>query len=472
MISTPRMICYERFMRQAEFSQLSFIPKALDMLYSNYDWNLHKTQGREMMIRLTNIREHLKSNKIGYIGEKSAYGMNDYEFNLNTNHLPVAFVVNKTMHNAMTLLAELFAVNQLQFYFDEWSNSKKSNNGYILEKEDYNDILKNTFNDTDNFLNKWIRILYAFHMFRQEMNNIVLIERNLLIELGQTEFPTSTEYLKSPFRSFYLMFEPGSIYTPVELISGSSNFEKSLVDYEGAFINIENDVEKSGYTAIRIDLHVRITKKNAHLFSSLDPVTTYWELLIPKGKDMTEGINESIENIRQNYSADTSTISWKKNEDQIRHFTNTVIQVLLYMTSINRESVLIERESKPIDKNRVKKYIEREETQMNYNVLGSSRTNFINGGTYYSKKDGTKRTGKKLGHKTIVRGHWHSFWYKNEAKISEIPTFMHREEKYDDMGKKMIRCIKWVAPYSKGQGEEIVKEYKLTSGGRKLKETA
>ena len=125
MISTPRMICYERFMRQAEFSQLSFIPKALDMLYSNYDWNLHKTQGREMMIRLTNIREHLKSNKIGYIGEKSAYGMNDYEFNLNTNHLPVAFVVNKTMHNAMTLLAELFAVNQLQFYFDEWSNSKK-----------------------------------------------------------------------------------------------------------------------------------------------------------------------------------------------------------------------------------------------------------------------------------------------------------------------------------------------------------
>ena len=71
MIKAPRMMAYERFMRQAEFSQLSFIPKALDMLYSNYDWNLHKTQGKETIIRLKNIREHLRKNKIGYVGMKS-----------------------------------------------------------------------------------------------------------------------------------------------------------------------------------------------------------------------------------------------------------------------------------------------------------------------------------------------------------------------------------------------------------------
>jgi hypothetical protein len=187
---------------------------------------------------------------------------------------------------------------------------------------------------------------------------------------------------------------------------------------------------------------------------------------------MTEGITQGIMNAQDVKSYDQDSLPWIKQNGQAEHLTNAIIQCLLYMTSVNRESVLVNMEKKTINKNRTKKYIEREETQENYHVLGSSKTNYINGGTYYSKKDGTKRTGKKLGHKTIVRGHWHSFWYKNEAKISEIPTFMHREEKYDDMGKKMIRCIKWVAPYSKGQGEEIVKEYKLTSGGRKLKETA
>ena len=83
-----------------------------------------------------------------------------------------------------------------------------------------------------------------------------------------------------------------------------------------------------------------------------------------------------------------------------------------------------------------------------------------------------KGNGKKLMFKTTVRGHWHSFWYKDEAKIAAIPVYMHREEKYDDMGKKMIRCIKWVAPYHKGEGEMVNKEYKLTTGGQKLKKGA
>jgi len=30
-----------------------------------------------------------------------------------------------------------------------------------------------------------------------------------------------------------------------------------------------------------------------------------------------------------------------------------------------------------------------------------------------------------------------------------------------------VRCIKWVEPFYKGEGVELVKEYKLTAGGRK-----
>ena len=149
------------------------------------------------------------------------------------------------------------------------------------------------------------------------------------------------------------------------------------------------------------------------------------------------------------------------------------IQTLLYITAVNRYDVFMKMTEKPIRKNRIRKFIAREKTQISHTLLGFN-TVYINGNkndaVYFNKKDGTKVT-RKLNHLVKVKGHWHSFWYKDEAKIDAIPEHMQREVDYDDMGKKMVKCIKWVAPYYKGQGIERVKEYKLTSGGRKYNAT-
>jgi hypothetical protein len=461
MISTPRMWCYERFMRQCEFHEhFQYIPNTLNKINESYDWNKHNKNGYDLNVEIPELDQYVKK----YMEKADRFDMNTdwdlpskYNFTINSAHLPLAFIENEMTIKTIEYLGKLCFSgtfnDELVVFLDEMDSAN-------LDKMEFKNT-KKVMDLTQNYMNKWMRLLYHFHMWRQEQNNVVLVERNLFVALGQTKFPATTEYLKSPFRSFYLMFEPGCIVSPF------SDGEK--MDYEGIFINLENN---NGNTILRLDLHARITKQNKKWMSSLDPVNTFWEIIIPKNINMTEGITQGIMNAQDVKSYDQDSLPWIKQNGQAEHLTNAIIQCLLYMTSVNRESVLVNMEKKTINKNRTKKYIEREETQENYHVLGSSKTNYINGGTYYSKKDGTKRTGKKLGHKTIVRGHWHSFWYKNEAKISEIPTFMHREEKYDDMGKKMIRCIKWVAPYSKGQGEEIVKEYKLTSGGRKLKETA
>jgi hypothetical protein len=427
-------------MRQAEFSALAPVIEGLNHLQSTYDWNLHKKDGKSLVLDCF-------SRKI----------------KVNTEYLPLAFSQNEGIVALLDGLA--------QFHAKPYINKRDhviSKHG-IEAADRFDEELIVT---TTNYVNKWSRLLYHFHMYRQELNNTVLISRELLMALGDTEFPTTTEYLKSPFRSFYLMFEPGSILTN-GLNTGDPRGEiNGDYDYEGAFVNLDTGDNED--TVLRINMIVRQTKKNKDILHNLDPVNTYWELWIPKGNDMMVGISNAVENLEQEAKMMHSYTHYGDPVPKgiMNHFSNTVVQVLLYMTSVNRDSVLIEREYKQINKNRTKKFIEREKTQISYAVLGT-RTNYIgnsvnkNGNT--SNKNGT---GKKLQFKTIVRGHWHSFWYKNEEKIAKIPPFMHREEKYDDMGKKMIKCIKWVAPYHKGEGEMVNKEYKLTTGGRKLKKGA
>tara|TARA_R100000742_G_C4271780_1_gene90810 strand:+ start:174 stop:1610 length:1437 start_codon:yes stop_codon:yes gene_type:complete len=470
MLHTPRMTAYERYIKQAELSNMNFVPKALDILNNTYDWSLHSSEGQNIVynnpIHLKKLWKDLAKKCVEKLNGKFNEDEFDELFNTNfeadTKFLPAAFTNNETIIKTINTMTSMYFETMMYNFYK---------NGF----DNFEIILKVIKEDINNFLNKWARILYHFHMFRQENNNTVLIKEDLLYALGDTEFPTSTEYLKSPFRSFYLMFEPNSIITNVKETNGiTQESEKIKVDYEGAFINIENDTIKKGYTSIRIDVHIRITKKNSNHFSSLDPVNTYWELLVPKDESITNAIYESfkktkgISEVQQQVMENSCFNEGMKEglKSQLMHFTNIIIQVLLYMTSINRESVLIEGKKKKLKPKRIKKYIEREETQMNYNILGGTRTNYINGSVNKNKNYSNKNNvNKKLEYKTTVRGHWHSFWYKDEVKISEIPLFMHREEKYDDMGKKMIRCIKWIEPYIKGEGQEITKEYKMTSGG-------
>jgi len=443
MISTPRMTCYERFMRQAEFSVFAPILKGLNHLQSTYDWNLHKKDGESFTIRMYDEVKDIRKQK---------------DIRVDTRYLPKAFTENEIVIALLEGLADLHAKPHLE---RELHMIKEHN---INKHDELHKIEKEIIATTQNYVNKWSRLLYHFHMYRQELNNTVLISRELLIALGQTEFPTTTEYLKSPFRSFYLMFEPGSILTTAMNIGHPEGEIDGNYDYEGAFVNL--DTVDNGDTILRINMVIRQTKKNKNTIHNLDPVNTYWEIIIPKGNDMMVGISKAIKSMKQ--ESEFSDVE----EGVMYHFSNTVIQVLLYMTSVNRDSVLVERKHKQIDKNRTKKFLEREETQISYNVLGT-RTNFIGGSVNKNGNTSNKKgTGRKLQFKTTVRGHWHSFWYKDEGKIAEIPPFMHREEKYDDWGKKMIKCIKWVAPYHKGEGEMVNKEYKLTTGGRKLKESA
>jgi len=443
MISTPRMNCYEKFMRQAEFSSFRQIVQGLNEIQSRYDWNLHKRDGNSFKIEL----------------------MGSYEKILvDTRFLPKAFTENEIVRVLLQGLAHFNAKS----YSENIVHIMKEHN-LNADCDEIKQIKDEMIIATTNYVNKWSRLLYHFHMYRQEMNNTVLISRDLLMALSNTDFPTTTDYLKSPFRSFYLMFEPGCIITSSHTKMGagyipSKTFDETY-DYEGAFVNL--DTIDNGDTILRINMVVRQTKKNKEFIHNLDPVNTYWELVIPKGNDMMIGILEAIETMKKQDKRIDHV-----EEGVMAHFSNTVVQVLLYMTSVNRDSVLVKTEKKQIDKNRAKKYLEREETQMDYNVLGT-RTNFIGGSVNKNGNSSNKKgNGKKLMFKTTVRGHWHSFWYKDEAKIAAIPVYMHREEKYDDMGKKMIRCIKWVAPYHKGEGEMVNKEYKLTTGGQKLKKGA
>ena len=443
MISTPRMNCYEKFMRQAEFSSFRQIVQGLNEIQSRYDWNLHKRDGNSFKIELMD-----------------AYG----KILVDTRFLPKAFTENEIVRVLLQGLAHFNA----KPYSENIVHIMKEHN-LNADCDEIKQIKDEMIIATTNYVNKWSRLLYHFHMYRQEMNNTVLISRDLLMALSNTDFPTTTDYLKSPFRSFYLMFEPGCIITSSHTKMGagyipSKTFDETY-DYEGAFVNL--DTIDNGDTILRINMVVRQTKKNKEFIHNLDPVNTYWELVIPKGNDMMVGILEAIETMKKKDKRIDHV-----EEGVMAHFSNTVVQVLLYMTSVNRDSVLVKTEKKQIDKNRAKKYLEREETQMDYNVLGT-RTNFIGGSVNKNGNSSNKKgNGKKLMFKTTVRGHWHSFWYKDEAKIAAIPVYMHREEKYDDMGKKMIRCIKWVAPYHKGEGEMVNKEYKLTTGGQKLKKGA
>lgn len=499
MLKVPRMMVYERFMRKAEVNALyEVIPKGLTEIAENYNWENHEKLHKNKTIELHLDSQHkalkyacemldMEDYYEGFMGrQKSRPEIERFPdtvtITLDVSYIPLAFLQSTVVLKTIERLSQIQCHH---LYVDLVIQS--------IKEKDHNNI--QFVWEIDNYANKWLRTLYHFHMFRMEENNMFILDKDLTLSLLDTNFPIDTSYLKSPNRSFY-------IYLPkIKNLPFVKKEETKLYNpnVEGLFVNIE-DKDKS--IVLRIAMYNRPSKSKAKnkLFEHLEHENLYWEIILPHGPSIVNALNKGLEDIKMlqsnalksdhmectpsnedclngvcnhhknNKVADKIFLSLK----YIKNMSNLAIQTLLYITAVNRDAVFAKMTEKPIAKNRVRKFIDREETQLNHTYLGFN-TVYINGSknnaVYYNTKDGTKVT-RKLKHLVKVKGHWHSFWYKDEAKIAQIPLFMHREEKYDDMGKKMIKCIKWVPPYYRGEGEEVTKEYKLTTGGQKLKKGA
>jgi len=470
MIHVPRMMIYERFMRSAEFDvNFKDIPTAIRDISNSYNWERHQelVQTNTIVeVPLSHIDMYVeavfKATGLDTIFELGDIDIpKDIKVNSDTSWLPIAFAETKAFRSIMFLLA-----HQLYSQLLSTEILGKTKKLLKLKKQSKLTKIQGTLSDVkmhsvENMLNKMARTMFHFHMFAQEENNLFILTEDLANALLDTEFPTSTDYIKSPNRSFYLMFPPKFS------MENCSTCCDEKIEFEGMFVNLEEMIDCN---MLRISMYSKPkqhTKKGKPI-SPIDPVTIYWELKIPHGNNMRQQLRDSIKQVAcidsENYE------KTEESNDRIYKYSNLAIQTVLYITSINTDAVFVKMDEKPVAKNRVRKFIHRELTQTDHTILGSTRTAYINGqknnAVYYSKKDGTKVT-RKLKHLVRVKGHWHSFWYKDQNKIAQIPQHMHQEEKYDDYGKKMVRCIKWVEPFYKGEGVELVKEYKLTAGGRK-----
>lgn len=467
MIHVPRMMIYERFMRSAEFdNNFKDVPTAIRDISSSYNWEKHQElieSDTIIEIPLSHIDTYLdaalKQTGLNNIVElRNIEIAKDQKVKSDTSWLPVAFAETKAFRSIMFLLAHQLYTQLLAIDFIK--NIEKVRDGNKLTEKIEGKLDGGNLLSVENMLNKMARTMFHFHMFAQEENNLFILTEDLANALLDTEFPTSTDYIKSPNRSFYLMFPP-------KFSMESCTCCDDKIEFEGMFVNLEEMVDCN---ILRISMYAKPPKNNKHgkYISPIDPETVYWELKIPHGNNIKQQLQNSIDKV-----VCIDIEMYEKEEEsnaRIYKYSNLAIQTVLYITSVNTDAVFVKMDEKPIAKNRVRKFIDRELTQTDHTILGSTRTAYINGqknnAVYYSKKDGTKVT-RKLKHLVRVKGHWHSFWYKDQNKIAQIPQHMHQEEKYDDYGKKMVRCIKWVEPFYKGEGVELVKEYKLTAGGRK-----
>lgn len=301
-----------------------------------------------------------------------------------------------------------------------------------------------------NNLNKQFIHLYHLWKFqREEQNFFVLDDQNLIDALAKTEYDCRTDWLRSPNDSIYIMLP------------------KNDYNVEGMYVNLESASDGNKY--IRIYMPMRPYKKDRNKHP-LGYGSYYWSNNIKKSmnlqKSIREGIAESvvIKDILESDEGDELQM-----ENMMTYYSNLAAQVILYITSENREAVLNRVPKETININRRKKFINREKTQTDYWALGGNNTIYIGKPKRVNPKDGTlianKGTGKKLNHLSLVPAHFHGYWLKDPNKIAELKEYQIIEEKYDDMGKRMVLYKRWLMSYYKGQGELIVKERKITTGG-------
>jgi len=306
------------------------------------------------------------------------------------------------------------------------------------------------YGDFMNHLNKeFIHIFHLWKFNREEQNFFVLEDQNLIDALANTEYDCRTHWLRSPNDSIYIMLP------------------KNDHNLEGMYVNLENAIEGNKY--LRIYMPRRSDKKDRKMHP-MGYGSFYWSNNIKKDINLQASIRAGIaESVAVEDGVERNKEEMLEIKDVMTYYSNLAAQAMLYITSENREAVLNRVPKKTVSVNRKKKFISREKTQSDYWALGGNDTLYIGKPKRVNPKDGTlivnKGTGKKLDHLTLVPAHFHGYWRKRPSKIAELKEYQIIEEKYDDMGKRMVLYKKWLKPYYKGRGELVVKEYKLTTGG-------
>ena len=391
--------------------------------------------------------DHLKNTFMSEtkLTKKGTAVIDDYEtvpVYISMSHLPKGYCENKYVQSYM------FQVGARMF-FDMAKEMETPMLKKVMEmsRKDRGDIYMDKYNDIINQLNN--RFVHLYHLWkfqREEQNFFVLEDQNLIDALANTEYDCRTDWLRSPNDSIYIML-PENKY-----------------DIEGMYVNLEGSSDGNKY--LRIYMPMRPNKKDRNMHP-MNYGSFYWSNNIKKSMNLQESIRAGIEESVSNdiVSEESSSLI-----DEITfYYSNLAAQALLYITSENREAVLNRVTKKTISVNRKKKFISREKTQTDYWALGGNDTLYIGKPKRVNPKDGTlivnKGTGKKLDHLTLVPAHFHGYWLKNPHRIAALKDYQIIEEKYDDMGKRMVLYKRWLMKYYKGHGELIVKERKITTGG-------
>ena len=459
MMDYERVIGYESALGEREMPLVGHpidkhvfngsVSNLVHLIESSFDWSGHcpgKVNAMRYDIPVPSA-DHLKNTFMSEtkLTKKGTAVIDDYEtvpVYISMSHLPKGYCENKYVQSYM------FQVGARMF-FDMAKEMETPMLKKVMEmsRKDRGDIYMDKYNDIINQLNN--RFVHLYHLWkfqREEQNFFVLEDQNLIDALANTEYDCRTDWLRSPNDSIYIML-PENKY-----------------DIEGMYVNLEGSSDGNKY--LRIYMPMRPNKKDRNMHP-MNYGSFYWSNNIKKSMNLQESIRAGIEESVSNdiVSEESSSLI-----DEITpYYSNLAAQALLYITSENREAVLNRVTKKTISVNRKKKFISREKTQTDYWALGGNDTLYIGKPKRVNPKDGTlivnKGTGKKLDHLTLVPAHFHGYWLKNPHRIAALKDYQIIEEKYDDMGKRMVLYKRWLMKYYKGHGELIVKERKITTGG-------
>ena len=459
MMDYERVIGYESALGEREMPLVGHpidkhvfngsVSNLVHLIESSFDWSGHcpgKMNAMRYDIPVPSA-DHLKNTFMSEtkLTKKGTAVIDDYEtvpVYISMSHLPKGYCENKYVQSYM------FQVGARMF-FDMAKEMETPMLKKVMEmsRKDRGDIYMDKYNDIINQLNN--RFVHLYHLWkfqREEQNFFVLEDQNLIDALANTEYDCRTDWLRSPNDSIYIML-PENKY-----------------DIEGMYVNLEGSSDGNKY--LRIYMPMRPNKKDRNMHP-MNYGSFYWSNNIKKSMNLQESIRAGIEESVSNdiVSEESSSLI-----DEITpYYSNLAAQALLYITSENREAVLNRVTKKTISVNRKKKFISREKTQTDYWALGGNDTLYIGKPKRVNPKDGTlivnKGTGKKLDHLTLVPAHFHGYWLKNPHRIAALKDYQIIEEKYDDMGKRMVLYKRWLMKYYKGHGELIVKERKITTGG-------
>ena len=470
MKNVPRMMDYERaiafdsalgadtmiLVNKPDEKFNGSISNLMHLIESSFDWSKnYPSDGSDMRYEIPiHTNEDIKN-----VSKRTSGSLKHTLFTsrqsvpafINTQNLPKGYCENKYVQAYIYQVGGRFlrawSIGD-KLTAQDISNMTRKHSGLV--DGDKWDRYDNNYRDYINHLNKeFIHIFHLWKFQREEQNLFLLEDQNLIDALAKTEYDCRTDWLRSPNDSIYIML-PENKY-----------------NFEGMYVNLEGVADGNKY--LRIYMPKRSNKKDRKTHP-MGNESHYWSNNIKKSMNLQESIRAGIaESVHVADGIDRDDNDLRKDNDIMTYYSNLAAQALLYITSENREAVLNRVPKKIISVNRKKKFISREKTQTDYWALGGNDTIYIRNSKRVNPKDGTlivnKGTGKKLDHLTLVPAHFHGYWRKRPSKIAELKEYQIIEEKYDDMGKRMVLYKKWLKPYYKGHGELVVKEYKLTTGG-------